>query len=90
MRVPIGREVDGPVHIRYEGGATIIPVVEERLILRRQLVLVEEIHVSRDSFIKRVPQAVTVRREEIIVERQAPGESEWQVEPRPEQPEHTR
>jgi uncharacterized protein (TIGR02271 family) len=83
VRVPIGREVDGPVSIRYEAGATIIPVVEERLIVRRQLVLVEEIHFSRDSFIQRVPQSVTVRREEIIVERQAPGESEWRVEHSP-------
>ena len=79
--VPIGREVDGPVSIRYEGGATIIPVVEERLIIRRQPVLVEEIHISRESFVQRVPQSVTVRREEeVIIERQAPGESDWRVE----------
>jgi uncharacterized protein (TIGR02271 family) len=84
VRVPIGREVDGPVNIRYEGGSTIIPVVEERLVVRRQLVLVEEIHISRDSYIQRVPQSVTVRREEVIVERQAPGESEWRVEGPPE------
>jgi uncharacterized protein (TIGR02271 family) len=80
VRVPIGREVDGPVSIRYEGGATIIPVVEERLVVHRQLVLVEEIHISRDSFVQRVPQSVTVRREEVIIERQAPGEDEWRTD----------
>jgi uncharacterized protein (TIGR02271 family) len=80
VRVPIGREVDGPVSIRYEAGATIIPIVEERLVVRRQLVLVEEVHISRDSFTRRVPQSVTVRREELVIERQAPGEREWRVE----------
>jgi uncharacterized protein (TIGR02271 family) len=83
-RVPIGRDVDGPVSIRYEGGATIIPIVEERLIVRRQLVLVEEIHISRSSFTQRVPQSVTVRREEVIVERQGPGETDWRIEQPPE------
>jgi uncharacterized protein (TIGR02271 family) len=80
-RVPIGREVDGPVSIRYEAGATIIPVVEERLVVRRQLVLVEEIHVSRDSYVARVPQSITVRRETVVVERQAPGDDRWVAEP---------
>jgi uncharacterized protein (TIGR02271 family) len=76
-RVPINREVDGPVSIRYENGATIIPVVEERIITRRQLVLVEEIHVSRETHIKRVPQSVTLRREKVVIERQKPGETTW-------------
>ena len=76
-RVPINREVEGPVDIRYENGMTIIPVVEERLVVRRQLVLVEEIHVGHSSHITRKPQSVTVRREEMIVERQAPGSDAW-------------
>lgn len=76
-RVPIGREVEGPVQIRYENGLTIIPVVEERLVVRRQLVLVEEIHVGHSTHVTRVPQSVTVRREEMIVERQAPGSDAW-------------
>ena len=80
-RVPIGREVDGPVNIRYEAGATIIPVVEERLVVRRQLVLVEEIHVSRDSHVVRVQQSITVRHEKVVVERQAPGDDRWAPEP---------
>jgi uncharacterized protein (TIGR02271 family) len=79
-RVPIGREVEGPVAIRYEDGVTIIPVVEERLIIRRQLLLVEEVHVGRTSYIRRTPQAVTVRREEITVERQKPGDTEWRID----------
>jgi uncharacterized protein (TIGR02271 family) len=80
VHVPVGQDVEGHPAIRYEGGVTIIPVVEERLIVRRQLVLVEEIHVSRSTHVRRAPQSVTVRREEIVVERQAPGSDNWVVE----------
>ncbi len=79
-RVPIGRDVDGPVAIRYEDNVTIIPVVEERLIIRRQLVLVEEIHIARTQHTDRAPQSVTVRREEVIVERQDTEVAPWRVE----------
>lgn len=85
-RVPIGRDIDGPVEVRYENGLTIIPVVEERLVVRRQLVLVEEIHLGRSSHTRRAPQSITVRREEMIVERQAPGSDIWHAE-NPAQPE---
>ena len=78
-RVPIDREVFGPVEVRYENGVTIIPVVEERLVIRRQRILVEEIHLSRTSHIKRAPQSITVRREEIIAERQDPGSYTWRI-----------
>ncbi|HEY0747704.1 MAG TPA: DUF2382 domain-containing protein [Steroidobacteraceae bacterium] len=78
-RVPIDREVCGPVEVRYEDGVTIIPIVEERLVIRRQRVLVEEIHLSRTSHTKRAPQSVTVRREEIIAERQDPGSATWRL-----------
>ena len=79
-RVPIGREIDGPVDVRYENGLTIIPVVKERLVVRRQLVLVEEIHLGRASHTRRAPQSITVRREEMIVERQSPGSDTWHAE----------
>lgn len=35
MRVSIDREVFGPVDVRDEDGMTTIPVVEERLVIRR-------------------------------------------------------
>lgn len=76
-RVPIGRDVEGPLAVRYENGVTIIPIVEERLVVRRQLVLVEEIHVGTATHTTRAPQSITVRREEIMVERQAPGTTTW-------------
>lgn len=76
-RVSIGREVEGPVAIRYEGDVTVFPVLEERLITRKQLILVEEIHVTKLSQTDRSSQRVTLRREEIIAERQDPTSGEW-------------
>jgi uncharacterized protein (TIGR02271 family) len=68
-RVPIGREIDVPPEVRIEGDTTIIPVVEEVVVVKRRLVLREEIRVRR----RRVEQAervsVTLRRERAEVSR---------------------
>lgn len=80
VRKSVGRPVDGPVAIRHEGDVTIYPVVMERLITSKQLVLVEEIHVRRVAHVDHVTQDITLRREEAIVERQVPGSDEWVVE----------
>lgn len=42
-RVPIGREVEVPPPVRQEGDTVVIPVLEERLVVVRRLVLTEEI-----------------------------------------------
>src|SRR5688572_21183113 len=47
-RVPVGREVEGEVpKLRTEGNVTIIPVLEEVLVVEKRLVLKEEIHLIR-------------------------------------------
>ena len=81
VRTAIGREVDAPLPIRYEGNSTIIPVIEERLVTRRQLYLVEEIRLTRVEQTERSPQAVTLRREEIVIERQDMESGTWRAEP---------
>ena len=68
-RVPVGRIVDEAPSARAEGTITIIPVVEERLVLVKQLFLVEEVHV-RHVFEREVVRApVTLRRQHAVVER---------------------
>ena len=42
--VPIGRHVDAVPPVREENGATVIPVVEEVLVVEKRLFLREEIH----------------------------------------------
>src|SRR5690606_17611697 len=43
-RIPVDRVLTEPVGTRNEGGTTIIPVMEERVVVSKELVLVEEIH----------------------------------------------
>ena len=46
-RVPVGEVIDAVPPVREEGDLTIIPVVEERIRVIVDLVLVEEIHLRR-------------------------------------------
>ncbi|OYV41915.1 MAG: hypothetical protein B7Z80_00055 [Rhodospirillales bacterium 20-64-7] len=61
--VPVGREVTEIPAIRQEGDLTIIPVLEEVLVVEKRLVLVEEVHVRRVVSETQVEQPVTVRRQ---------------------------
>lgn len=45
--VPIGRQVDAVPPVREEGSTTVLPVVEEEVIVKRRLVLKEEIRITR-------------------------------------------
>ena len=68
-RVVVNRPVDEPVPARHEGDTLIIPVFEETLVVRKQLVLKEELRVTRRRTESHRPQQVTLRREEVSVER---------------------
>lgn len=45
--VKVDREVAGPLPVRTEGDTTIIPLVEEVLVVQRRYVLREEVHIKR-------------------------------------------
>ena len=70
-RVPVGREVTEAPLTRTEGDVTIIPVLEERLVIEKRLFLVEEIHVRRSTRIEPVELPTTLRRTRVDVERTA-------------------
>jgi uncharacterized protein (TIGR02271 family) len=72
-RVRVDRQVDGPLPVREEGGALIIPVVEEVLVVEKRYVLREELHVTKRRFEVRDPQAVVLRSEQVTVERVDPA-----------------
>jgi uncharacterized protein (TIGR02271 family) len=67
-RVVIDREVDGPLPIRREGDTTIIPIVEEVLVVEKRYRLKEEIFVSRTVREEVHREQVTVRRQEAQIE----------------------
>ena len=69
------RAVDRPLSddaipgIRQEGDTIIVPVIEEVLVSVKQLVLVEEVRITRTRQSHRNPQKFTLRTEHIEVER---------------------
>jgi len=67
-RVAINRPVDQPMHIRQEGDTLIIPLVEEVLVVQRQLILKEEVHIITRRTRTQHTQHETVRSEEVVIE----------------------
>lgn len=68
-RVPIDREIDAHPGIRQEGDVTVIPLVEEVLVVERRLVLREELHIRKNRRTVEIEQPVTLRSEDAVVER---------------------
>ncbi len=69
-RVVLNQPVDSAPAVREEGSTTIYPLVEEQLILTKQLILREEVRVTRRDTERRDTQVVSLRREHLIVERE--------------------
>ncbi len=72
-RVPRNERLTEMPHVRLEGSTTIIPVVEEQLVVEKALVLVEEIHVRRRTETETVEIPTTLRSERATVERDGAG-----------------
>jgi uncharacterized protein (TIGR02271 family) len=73
-RAAINQLVNEPVPVRYEGDTMIVPVLEEILVVEKRLVLKEEIRITRQRVERREPQRVTLRSEEVMVERVDPSD----------------
>jgi uncharacterized protein (TIGR02271 family) len=69
--VPIGRVVaaDAVPRVRYEGDTLVVPVLEEVLVVQKQLLLKEELRVTRKQNEVHAPQTVVLRSEQIKIER---------------------
>lgn len=74
-RIPVGRVVAEPVGMRQEGDTFIIPVLEEVLVVEKRLLLKEEVRVTRRQRETHQPQRVTLKTEEVMVERIAGADS---------------
>jgi stress response protein YsnF len=71
-RVPIDRTVEVAPPTRQEGDITIIPVVEEIVVVERRLVLKEEVRVRRVSTKEQHRETVVLRQQEAVVTREEP------------------
>ena len=63
VRIPVDRVIDTIPEIRGEGDVTIIPVVEERIVMTRELFLREEIHVRQTAYRETHDVPVSVRKQ---------------------------
>lgn len=70
-RVVIGTEVDPgrPPQVRVENGVTIIPVLEEVLVVEKRLVLKEELHIRQIVSEVISSQPVTLKKERVVMNR---------------------
>ena len=68
-RVPVNRVVEGPIPVRSEGDTMIVSVLEEVLVVETRLLLTEELRITRRQTETHRPVPVTVRREDVTVER---------------------
>src|SRR5579884_3138648 len=68
-RVVRNEVVSGPLPVRQEGDTTIIPVVEEVLVVEKRWVLKEELRLTKQRFEERRAERVVLRSEDANVER---------------------
>ncbi|MCJ2118441.1 YsnF/AvaK domain-containing protein [Methylobacterium sp. J-001] len=74
-RVAINRtlaEGEAPPVVREANGVTIIPILEEILVVEKRLVLREEVHVRQTTAGEGVEMPVTLRRQHAVIERVSP------------------
>jgi len=66
-RVPIDRLVEEAPTVRTEGDLTVIPVVEEIMVVEKRLRLVEEIHIRRRLTTHPVSVPVELRKQHVDI-----------------------
>lgn len=74
--VPMNVAVDARPDVRQEGEVVIIPVVEERVVVSKRLVLTEELHVRRRKLSERASIPVTLRSTDVAVQRESSSTDE--------------
>ena len=73
--VAIGRPIDIVPPVREEGDVTIIPIVEEVLVIEKRLILKEEVHIRRVRVPDRHREVIILREQDIVIERTKPAET---------------
>lgn len=87
-RVPIDRAIDAAPAVRHDGDTMIVPVVEERLVITKQLYLVEELHIHQRLTQEMVKTPVALRRQHAVIERTDADGKTMPAEPFAAEPGH--
>lgn len=72
-RVPIGRVVETMPPVREDSDTTIMPVIEEVVVVERRLMLKEEVPIRRVKVAGRHQETVTLRGQEATITRTEAG-----------------
>ncbi|HYZ64066.1 MAG TPA: YsnF/AvaK domain-containing protein [Acetobacteraceae bacterium] len=67
-RVPVGRVVAEPPAPRWDGDTWVMPVLQERLVVEKQLVLKEELRITLSTRQEPVQQTVRLREEHVDID----------------------
>ena len=70
-RLPVGRIVPERPEIRTEGEVTVYPLVEERMVARREYLLLEEVRVRRVATTSTRSASLELKRDVLTIEREA-------------------
>ena len=76
-RITINRPLEEAVGARYEGDTLVIPLLEEVLVIQKQLVLREEVHIKKLRKEMHDPQEVLLRTEEVNIVRKPSAGSDF-------------
>jgi stress response protein YsnF len=79
-RVSVNRSVDQRYPPRQEGDTLVIPVFEYVPVVKMQLMVKEEVHVTTTESVQQVVREVTLNSEELVVERREGVDGEWRPE----------
>ena len=81
-RVAVNREVDAPRAPWQDGDVLVVPVYEETLVLRKQLVLKEELRLHRRRHTRHWQQDVVLLHDTVNLQRRA-ADGSWAPAPGP-------
>jgi uncharacterized protein (TIGR02271 family) len=68
--IPVNLQIDAVPEVRQEGDTTIVPVVEERVVVKRRLMLKEEVRIRRVHSTERHRETVKLRYQHAVFTRQ--------------------
>lgn len=67
-KISVNQYVNAQPTVRQEGNTTIIPVVKEVAVVEKRILLVEEIHITKQVVTNEEEKTIPLRKEEILIE----------------------
>ncbi len=75
-RVRVDRVVEERPEPRLEGDTVVVPILEERVVVTKQLVVTEEVRIKIDEVTRLDKQSIPLAKEKVTINRIPPGSGE--------------